>query len=439
MQKWTLFNCHDQNINLDTFAEYSESWLLTTLQYYNLGLWWRDIQRWVERMRSQPNPRRRERKKVPRALLWNKMEGNQTRGYSGLVKKRTPSLVFGLFGPFDSARFCTYCRCLNRFAAEFVMLWSLLAADNQQTGSAANTDMTDSPCDTCLLCSQIMHAASTCFYGCSACMELWLNVLLFIQAADLTIQLSAERLKTTPAAPKSFGTVFTDHMLTIEWSKAEGWGAPHIEPFGNLSMHPACSSLHYGIQVPQAGPLFILRITACWFVASALFDYNTWSTLECVTLKREMRKLFSSHLSHSGNVGGAYRSCLHQTYQIWLFVIVPLKGFSRTLTSCLKAWRRTTGRTSVCVSSGPCSTWSACPNLPKERVCLWDKRVWGWRNSKKMAAVLIAPSPPLSLRLLTSPSCWSASGDWWRSSRTGLFCQNHHHTSTSDQHLLALR
>lgn len=39
VQKWTLFNCNDPNINLDTFAEYSESWLLTTLQYYNLGLW----------------------------------------------------------------------------------------------------------------------------------------------------------------------------------------------------------------------------------------------------------------------------------------------------------------------------------------------------------------------------------------------------------------
>ncbi|XP_068572861.1 branched-chain-amino-acid aminotransferase, cytosolic isoform X2 [Cebidichthys violaceus] len=38
-------------------------------------------------------------------------------------------------------------------------------------------------------------------------------------------------------------------MLTIEWSASEGWQAPLIKPFGNLSLHPACSSLHYGIQL----------------------------------------------------------------------------------------------------------------------------------------------------------------------------------------------
>uniref|UniRef100_UPI0037E76801 branched-chain-amino-acid aminotransferase, cytosolic isoform X6 n=1 Tax=Semicossyphus pulcher TaxID=241346 RepID=UPI0037E76801 len=37
-------------------------------------------------------------------------------------------------------------------------------------------------------------------------------------------------------------------MLTIEWSATEGWQAPLIKPFGNMSLHPACSSLHYGVQ-----------------------------------------------------------------------------------------------------------------------------------------------------------------------------------------------
>lgn len=81
--------------------------------------------------------------------------------------------------------------------------------------------------------------------------NLSLKVLLFIQAADLIIQLSAERLKTPNPLPEAFGSVFTDHMLTVEWTEAEGWGAPRIEPFRNLPMHPACSSLHYGVQVPQ--------------------------------------------------------------------------------------------------------------------------------------------------------------------------------------------
>ncbi|XP_070847719.1 branched-chain-amino-acid aminotransferase, cytosolic [Chaetodon trifascialis] len=67
------------------------------------------------------------------------------------------------------------------------------------------------------------------------------------KAADLVIQLTSTP-KTKPEV-FTFGTAFTDHMLTIEWSAAEGWQAPLIKPFGNLSFHPACSSLHYGIQL----------------------------------------------------------------------------------------------------------------------------------------------------------------------------------------------
>ncbi|XP_029318237.1 branched-chain-amino-acid aminotransferase, cytosolic isoform X2 [Cottoperca gobio] len=67
------------------------------------------------------------------------------------------------------------------------------------------------------------------------------------KADDLVIERSST-LKTKPDE-FAFGTVFTDHMLTIEWSESEGWRAPLIKPFGNLSLHPACPSLHYGIQV----------------------------------------------------------------------------------------------------------------------------------------------------------------------------------------------
>ncbi|GAA6228185.1 branched-chain-amino-acid aminotransferase, cytosolic [Lates japonicus] len=73
------------------------------------------------------------------------------------------------------------------------------------------------------------------------------NSIPSFKAADLVIQLSSSS-KTKPDV-LDFGTVFTDHMLTIEWSVTEGWQAPLIKPFGNLSLHPACSSLHYGIQL----------------------------------------------------------------------------------------------------------------------------------------------------------------------------------------------
>ncbi len=38
----------------------------------------------------------------------------------------------------------------------------------------------------------------------------------------------------------------SDHMLTIEWNKVEGWASPKIVPYQNLSISPAASCLHYG-------------------------------------------------------------------------------------------------------------------------------------------------------------------------------------------------
>ncbi|XP_030195603.1 branched-chain-amino-acid aminotransferase, mitochondrial isoform X2 [Gadus morhua] len=38
-------------------------------------------------------------------------------------------------------------------------------------------------------------------------------------------------------------------MLTIDWSDKDGWEAPQIKPFQNLSLHPASSALHYSIEL----------------------------------------------------------------------------------------------------------------------------------------------------------------------------------------------
>ncbi|KAM8910581.1 LOW QUALITY PROTEIN: branched-chain-amino-acid aminotransferase, cytosolic [Spinachia spinachia] len=63
----------------------------------------------------------------------------------------------------------------------------------------------------------------------------------------LTWLSSRPPLQRRNRARRPLGNVFTDHMLTIECSESEGWQAPIIKPFGNLSLHPACSSLHYGL------------------------------------------------------------------------------------------------------------------------------------------------------------------------------------------------
>ncbi|KAK5120487.1 hypothetical protein LTR85_006142 [Meristemomyces frigidus] len=45
-----------------------------------------------------------------------------------------------------------------------------------------------------------------------------------------------------------FGRTFTDHMLSLEWTAGEGWLAPHITPYQNLSLDPATCVLHYAFE-----------------------------------------------------------------------------------------------------------------------------------------------------------------------------------------------
>ncbi|KAI2633013.1 branched-chain-amino-acid aminotransferase [Hypomontagnella submonticulosa] len=57
----------------------------------------------------------------------------------------------------------------------------------------------------------------------------------------------------SPKTPKDpaqlvFGREFTDHMLTIEWTKADGWLAPSISPYQNLSLDPATCVFHYAFE-----------------------------------------------------------------------------------------------------------------------------------------------------------------------------------------------
>ncbi|ELW47158.1 Branched-chain-amino-acid aminotransferase, mitochondrial [Tupaia chinensis] len=55
--------------------------------------------------------------------------------------------------------------------------------------------------------------------------------------------------KPGPSEPLLFGKTFTDHMLLVEWTEKKGWGQPRIQPFQNLQLHPACSGLHYSLQL----------------------------------------------------------------------------------------------------------------------------------------------------------------------------------------------
>uniref|UniRef100_A0A3P8TXA2 Branched-chain-amino-acid aminotransferase, mitochondrial n=1 Tax=Amphiprion percula TaxID=161767 RepID=A0A3P8TXA2_AMPPE len=69
------------------------------------------------------------------------------------------------------------------------------------------------------------------------------------KAADLAIERSTACKPKPEPSSLVFGKQFSDHMLTINWSEKEGWEAPQIKPFQNLSLHPASSALHYSIEL----------------------------------------------------------------------------------------------------------------------------------------------------------------------------------------------
>nr|5MPR_A Chain A, Branched-chain-amino-acid aminotransferase, mitochondrial [Homo sapiens] len=69
------------------------------------------------------------------------------------------------------------------------------------------------------------------------------------KAADLQLEMTQKpHKKPGPGEPLVFGKTFTDHMLMVEWND-KGWGQPRIQPFQNLTLHPASSSLHYSLQL----------------------------------------------------------------------------------------------------------------------------------------------------------------------------------------------
>ena len=66
---------------------------------------------------------------------------------------------------------------------------------------------------------------------------------------------SIEIIKTTTPKQKpddsklGFGKHFTDHMFVMEYSPDLGWHDAKIIPFGNLTLHPASTVLHYGAEI----------------------------------------------------------------------------------------------------------------------------------------------------------------------------------------------
>ena len=46
-----------------------------------------------------------------------------------------------------------------------------------------------------------------------------------------------------------FGTNFTDHMVTVEWTPERGWHAARVTAYGPLTLDPATAVLHYAQEI----------------------------------------------------------------------------------------------------------------------------------------------------------------------------------------------
>lgn len=60
----------------------------------------------------------------------------------------------------------------------------------------------------------------------------------------------AKKLKQKPDPNTlKFGKLFTDHMFIMDYNVDKGWYNGRIVPFGNLSLHPSSTVLHYGSEI----------------------------------------------------------------------------------------------------------------------------------------------------------------------------------------------
>ncbi|KAL6452356.1 BAT2 Branched-chain-amino-acid aminotransferase [Candida maltosa Xu316] len=70
-----------------------------------------------------------------------------------------------------------------------------------------------------------------------------------LDSSRLTIEKTKQPKQKLPNDKLVFGRTFTDHMLEVEWTKENGWAAPKITPYHNLSLDPSTIVFHYAFEL----------------------------------------------------------------------------------------------------------------------------------------------------------------------------------------------
>ncbi|MBQ7379578.1 MAG: branched-chain amino acid aminotransferase [Clostridia bacterium] len=66
---------------------------------------------------------------------------------------------------------------------------------------------------------------------------------------DIKIIENLETHELPEESKLGFGRYFTNHMFIMDYNKEQGWHDARIVPFGNISLHPASTVLHYGAEI----------------------------------------------------------------------------------------------------------------------------------------------------------------------------------------------
>ncbi|WKD57331.1 Branched-chain-amino-acid aminotransferase [Corynebacterium capitovis DSM 44611] len=65
-------------------------------------------------------------------------------------------------------------------------------------------------------------------------------------AVTTTATPRSEAERATILSDPAFGREFTDHMVSIDWDRDNGWHHPQVRPYEAISLDPATNVLHYG-------------------------------------------------------------------------------------------------------------------------------------------------------------------------------------------------
>jgi branched-chain amino acid aminotransferase len=69
---------------------------------------------------------------------------------------------------------------------------------------------------------------------------------------DISINLATpaqRRTRPTDESSLGFGSIFSDHMVRIEYDKGQGWHDARVEPYGPIVLDPAAMVFHYGQEI----------------------------------------------------------------------------------------------------------------------------------------------------------------------------------------------